>query len=60
MFLDRNWIKSTLPVYDVEELSMEEALLVLAAEKESLRNDVMRYAQISSPGSELQHRDLVA
>ncbi|MCP3665338.1 MAG: hypothetical protein GY696_23045 [Gammaproteobacteria bacterium] len=60
MFLDKNWIKSTLPVYDVEELSMEEALLVLAAEKESLRDDVMRYAQINSPGSEHQHRDLVA
>ncbi|MCW8907974.1 MAG: hypothetical protein OQL28_12055 [Sedimenticola sp.] len=27
-----------LPIYDVRELSMEEALLVLAAEKESLGN----------------------
>lgn len=29
-----------LPLYEVKELSMEEALLVLAAEKESLRQRI--------------------
>ncbi|WP_428604001.1 hypothetical protein [Sedimenticola sp.] len=31
---------SELPLYEVKELSMEEALLVLAAEKESLQQTI--------------------
>jgi len=38
MYIRHNIEKSVLPLYDVQELSMEEALLVLAAEKESLGN----------------------
>ena len=36
MYLNDNIKKSALPLYEVQELSMEEALLVLAAEKEIL------------------------
>ncbi|WP_435685626.1 hypothetical protein [Sedimenticola selenatireducens] len=39
---------STLPLYEVKELSMEEALLVLAADKESLRQR-MRTAAVVPP-----------
>ncbi|MCW8902083.1 MULTISPECIES: hypothetical protein [Sedimenticola] len=38
----------TLPLYEVKELSMEEALLVLAADKESLRQR-MRTAAVVPP-----------
>ena len=37
MFIKENSWRDGLPLYDVRELSMEEALLVLAAEKELLR-----------------------
>ncbi len=36
MFLNENQRETELPLYRVEELSMEEALLVLTAEKELL------------------------
>ncbi|WP_199930394.1 hypothetical protein [Sedimenticola thiotaurini] len=37
MIIKNNTRSSILPVYEVKELSMEEALLVLAADKESMR-----------------------
>lgn len=36
MFFNEKVEVASLPVYEVKELSMEEALLVLAAEKENL------------------------
>ena len=41
MFIKENNWRDALPLYDVKELSMEEALLVLAAEKEQLRDDLV-------------------
>jgi len=38
MFLNKNHKEAALPVYEVQELSMDEALLVLAAEKELLES----------------------
>ena len=37
--------KIELPIYEVKELSMEEALLVLAAEKESLKGQPASFDQ---------------
>lgn len=37
MYLNENTKDQCLPTYEVKELSMEEALLVLAAEKELFR-----------------------
>jgi len=36
MFLNENKSEAALPLYEVQELSMDEALLVLMAEKELL------------------------
>jgi len=38
MFLNENTIETQPPIYKVEELSMDEALLVLVAEKEILES----------------------
>jgi hypothetical protein len=40
MFQRDNYPRNGLPVYDVQELSMEEALLVLAAEREFLSHRI--------------------
>lgn len=37
MFIKENNWRDALPLYDVKELTMEEALLVLAADKERVR-----------------------
>lgn len=47
MIIKSNVISNELPVYEVKELSMEEALLVLAADKESLRQQ--REAKTANP-----------
>ena len=39
MFLRENYWRDGIPVYEVKELSMEEALLVFAAEKEALSRE---------------------
>lgn len=51
MYIQQNIEKSALPLYDVQELSMEEALLVLAAEKETLGNTRRSPAELLSGGA---------
>jgi len=41
---------TALPLYEVKELSMEEALLVLAADKESLRQRMCAAAMLPARG----------
>ncbi len=48
MFLNENKVVATLPVYEVEELSMDEALLVLVAEKELLESRQAVFARHTS------------
>lgn len=58
MFLKENSSISSIPLYEVKELSVEEALLVLAAEKETLlqrvhetaRAEPRRTVWFSAPG----------
>ena len=40
MYLNEKYLRKYLPVYEVKELSLEEALLVLAADKEYGRSDI--------------------
>lgn len=49
MFLNEKYWRDGLPVYEVKELTMEEALLVFAAEKEEmLREAKQQTANLSS------------
>ena len=45
MFLNDNEASEPLPLYEVRELSMEEALLVLTTEKESLARWIVQKRQ---------------
>ncbi len=47
MFLNENRTEMQLPMYKVEELSMDEALLVLVAEKEILESRQAIFASYS-------------
>ena len=44
MFLNEKYWREGLPVYEVKELTMEEALLVLAAEKEEMLREARERA----------------
>ncbi len=48
MFLNENKAEPVLPLYEVEELSMDEALLVLVAEKELLESRQAIFARHTS------------
>jgi hypothetical protein len=49
MFLREKYWRDGLPVYDVKELTMEEALLVFAAEKESMLREAEEREVTESP-----------
>jgi hypothetical protein len=46
MYLNENMLPHALPLYEVKELTMEEAMLVIAAEKEVVRDS---FADQSEP-----------
>ena len=53
MIKNQNRANRRLPLYEVKELSMEEALLVLAAEKESLLQSVRRMSSQPPPARQI-------
>jgi hypothetical protein len=53
MFLKESSSINHIPLYEVEELSVEEALLVLAAEKEILLQKVQESTLIHPPRTQL-------
>ncbi|MES9934313.1 MAG: hypothetical protein ABW162_16005 [Candidatus Sedimenticola sp. PURPLELP] len=55
MYYKDNYYRENLPVYEVKELTMEEALLVFAAEKEAIQGSGEESGQ-SRPHSEYHSR----
>jgi len=53
MYYKENYSPYRLPVYDVTELTMEEALLVLSAEKEAIQLSLNNLKDASGAGHEV-------